>query len=385
MNPSLVARYLFRNLAVSTLIATVLVSLVTWLIESLKFFELAINGGAPFSLFLEMVMLAMPPIVAVVLPIIFFVVIVFVYNKLTAESELIVLRALGLSQWRLAAPALLMGAIVALMVFVLNAFIGPWANERLKNLQDFSRSQFAGAPLNAGVFNEIGEKMTIYVHDRAPNGDLNGLMIYQEQSNGRPTTTVAKRGVVVEGERGPEIIVYHVIRQEVDPTTGRPRTTEFDRGTVDLQQVQEALAPRWKEPGMRTLPELLAGERGPEDKGYENAFRAEAHNRIASPIFALALAVLGLYTMLGGPFDRRGQSRRNLVGATLVLVVEGMSIGLADFARNHSIAVPLLYFASIVPIMAMLVLFARANDGMPPWRIWLGQALPRWALGWQPA
>ena len=47
MNPSLVSRYLFRNLAVSTIIATVMVSLVVWLIESLKFFEMAVNGGAP--------------------------------------------------------------------------------------------------------------------------------------------------------------------------------------------------------------------------------------------------------------------------------------------------------------------------------------------------
>ena len=97
MNPSLVARYLFRNLAVSTLDRDRCWSAwSTWLIESLKFFELAINGGAPLQpCSCEMVMLAMPPIVAVVLPIIFFVVIIFVYNKMTAESELIVLRALG--------------------------------------------------------------------------------------------------------------------------------------------------------------------------------------------------------------------------------------------------------------------------------------------------
>ena len=66
----------------------------------------AVNGGAPLSLFLTLVILTMPGIVAVVLPIILFVAVAFVYNKLTVESELIVLRALGLSQWRLAQPAL---------------------------------------------------------------------------------------------------------------------------------------------------------------------------------------------------------------------------------------------------------------------------------------
>jgi lipopolysaccharide export system permease protein len=362
-----------------------IVSLVAWLIESLKFFELAINGGAPVGLFLYLVLLAMPPIVAVVLPIIFFMVILFVYNKLTAESELIVLRALGLSQWRLAKPALALGAIVATFVFLLNAFVAPIANERLKRVQDVTRTQFAGAPLNAGVFNPIGDKMTVYVREREPNGDLAGILIYQEQANGRPTTTVAKRGVVVDGDRGPEIIVYDVSRQEVDPVTGRPRTTEFARGTVDLQQVAEALTARWKEPSERTLPELLAGPQGADDKGFDMAFRAEAHNRIGSPLFAMALAMVGLYTLLGGHFDRRGQSRRIIIGGVAVLLIQGASIGLANFARNHWVAIPLLYLAAIGPILVILVLFARANDGFLPWRQWLPRVLPRWAIFWQPA
>jgi lipopolysaccharide export system permease protein len=385
MNPTLVSRYLFRSLAVATLIATIIVSLVAWLIESLKFFELAINGGAPFGLFLWLVVLAMPPIVGVVLPIIFFAVIVFVYNKLTAESELIVLRALGLSQWRLANPALALGGIVAVTVFVLNGFLAPLANERMKTLQDISRTQFAGAPLNAGVFNAIGEKMTIYVRAREPNGDLRGILIYQEQSNGRPITTVAKRGVLAEGDHGPEIIVFGVSRQEVDPTTGRPRTTEFERGTVDLQQVQEEITARWKEPSERTLPELLAGEKSPNDAGFDGAFRAEANNRIASPLFSFALTLAGLYTLLGGRFDRRGQSSRILIGAVAVLLIEGVSIGLADFARNHAIAIPLLYLGALLPSAVTLVLFARANDGLQPWRKWLDCVLPRWVLQWRSA
>jgi lipopolysaccharide export system permease protein len=249
----------------------------------------------------------------------------------------------------------------------------------MKTLQDITRTQFAGAPLNAGVFNPIGDKMTIYVHDRKPNGDLQGLLIYQEQSNGRPTTTIAKRGVVVDGDHGPEIIVYDVSRQEVDLKTGRPRTTEFARGTVDLQQVAEALTARWKEPSERTLPELLTGSTAPEDAGFEMAFRAEASSRIASPLYAMALAMAALYTLLGGRFDRRGHSRRILAGAVSVLAIEGMSIGLANFARSHAVAIPLLYLAALIPLAAMVVLFAHANDGMPPWRRWLRGMTPDWA------
>jgi lipopolysaccharide export system permease protein len=129
------------------------------------------------------------------------------------------------------------------------------------------------------------------------------------------------------------------------------------------------------------LVELLAGESEAGDQGFANAFRAEAHNRIASPLFSCAVTLLGVYALLGGRFDRRGQSSRILAAGILVLAVEGMSIGLADLARNSWLAIPLLYLAALTPIAILLVLFARANDGLPPWRIWLRTVAPAWAMG----
>jgi lipopolysaccharide export system permease protein len=190
---------------------------------------------------------------------------------------------------------------------------------------------------------------------------------------------------VVEGEHGPEIVVYGISRQEVDPATGRTRTTEAERSTVDLQQVQEAFSPRWKEPSERTLTELFAGAKDKDDTGFESAFRAELHSRIGSPFFAMALTMIALYTLLGGHFDRRGQSRRIIFSAVAVLLIQGMSIGLANLARNYWGAIPLLYLAAIVPGGLMFILFARANDGFQPWKPWLERILPPWAVFWQPA
>lgn len=373
MNASLVGRYLFRNLAITTLVATLIASLVMWLITALKFFELAVNGGAPLSVFLTLVLLQMPGLVGVILPIILSLVIAFVYNKLTTESELIVLRALGLSQWRLARPALVLGAIVAAIVFTLNAFIAPMANEQLKSLLDMSRAQYNGVPLNAGAFNAINDKLTIYVNRREPNGDLRGILIYQDQANGKPVAIVAKRGVLAESDHGPEIVVYDGKRQEVDSKTGNAPFNEFKTGAVDLEQVQDELTKRWKEPSERTLPELLAGAIDDRDRGHDAAFRGEAHTRIASPLFSLALTGIALVTLLGGRFDRRGQSRRMLIGFLAVLGLEIASIGLSNLARNHGVAIPLLYLLAFLPAILTIIMFARANDGAPPWRRWLAQ------------
>ena len=82
---------------------------------------------------------------------------------------------------------------------------------------------------------------------------------------------------------------------------------------------------------------------------------------------------------------RRGQSRRIITGGVAVLLIQGASIGLANFARNHWVAIPMLYLAALIPVMVILVLFARANDGFQPWREWLARVLPSWSVFWQPA
>ena len=68
-----------------------------------------------------------------------------------------------------------------------------------------------------------------------------------------------------------------------------------------------------------------------------------------------------------------------------MLLIQGASIGLANFARNHYAAIPLLYFAALAPGVVLIVLFARANDGFQPWREWLTRTLPPWAAFWQTA
>lgn len=373
MNASLIDRYLFRYLTITTIVATLIISVVIWLIQALKFFEIAVNGGAPMGLFITLVLLNMPGIVTVVLPIILALVIAFVYNKLTVESELVVLRAAGLSQWRLARPAVMLGGIVAISVFLLNSFVAPLANERLKTLLDISRAQYSGVPINSGGFNALSDDLTIYVRQRDPNGDLRGILIYRNQDDGRPVALAAKRGVLAEGKNGPEIVLYDVKRQEVDIRTGDAPFNEARTASIDLGQIRDTFAKRWKEPPERTLIELFSKSDDERDIGQDAAFLAEANMRIASPFFALSLTAVALLALLGGHFDRRGQSRRIMLGAVGVILIQMAAIGLGSLSRRHGFVIPLLYLAGIVPIVITLAWFDRADKGMPPWREWLVQ------------
>ena len=78
------------------LFVTLTVSFAVWLTESIHFLQLAVSGGASVGTFIEIVMLSLPNFISVVLPIGLLSIIIFVYNRMIMESELVVMRAAGL-------------------------------------------------------------------------------------------------------------------------------------------------------------------------------------------------------------------------------------------------------------------------------------------------
>ena len=106
--------YLFRHLAVATVFVTAGLTLVIWLTQSLRLLEIVVDGGAPIYLFLQLMLVTLPTFLSIVLPIGLMAAVLFTYNRLTMDSELVVMRAAGVGPWGLAKPAVLL----ALMIFV---------------------------------------------------------------------------------------------------------------------------------------------------------------------------------------------------------------------------------------------------------------------------
>ncbi len=95
-------RYVFRQLLIALLAATSALVALIWLTQSLRFVELVVNRGLSLWVFLQLTGLLIPNFVAVILPITTFVVVQFVYGRLSGDRELTVMRAAGMSPIALA-------------------------------------------------------------------------------------------------------------------------------------------------------------------------------------------------------------------------------------------------------------------------------------------
>ena len=135
-------RYIFRQLFATTLFVAIALTGVVWLTQSLRFVEMIVNRGLSASLFLYFTMLLLPSFLAIILPVALFVAVVFTYNRLLVDSELVVLRAGGYSQYSLARPAMTLTLIVMLVCSALTLYFMPASYREFKDLQYTLRNSY---------------------------------------------------------------------------------------------------------------------------------------------------------------------------------------------------------------------------------------------------
>jgi lipopolysaccharide export system permease protein len=367
-------RYMFRQAILVMLSVCLVLSFAVWLLQALRLIDLIVNRGLSVGIFLHLAILIMPRFIDVVLPIAVFAAILFVYNKLIAESELVVMRAAGVSPLSLARPALITGAIGTAVLFALTLYLLPAANRSFKDLQFEIRNRFASVLIQDGVFNTLSDRLMVYVKSRDENGELIGILIYDNREPGKPVTVFAERGAIANSPEGPRLLMVNGTRQQRNISNGHLSVLRFDQYTLELSELSDVPGARDRQVDERHTTDLIAALRTDQAPDARRAILGELNMRLAGPLSALAMAVLPLACLLTGEFNRRGQARRILLAVLLAMAIEIVDIGLKNLAARSTDALPLIYVNLALPLIISL------------WLLWRESApRPRSRLGFVPA
>lgn len=356
-------RYLMKNLLWATLFTAVSLAAVIMLTQSLRFLDLIINSGASSFSFFALTFLAMPRFFEVILPIALMIGVVFIYNRMNSDSELVVMRASGFSPLRLSRPALSLAIVITALVFVITAWIAPVALSKMQLMRVTIKAQYSALLLRDGIFNQVGNDLTVYIHDRGDNGEMRGLLIHDTRENANmPVTIIAKRGQIVSDADAQQVVVYDGSRQEYNPQTGALSRLDFARYSLDLPEAAP-VRQRWREPDERTLFELL--NPGPEVQGNEKRaweFMVEANRRVVSPFLTITFTLTALCCLLLGGVNRRGLVWR-IVGASFcVIALQGLYLVAYNLAKEGIFGLALMYILVFAPLFAAWYLLTPASE-----------------------
>lgn len=307
-------RYLFVHLVWPTVVITASLTAIVWLTQILKYLDFILSRGLSIGDFLYLTGLMLPSLLLMLVPVSLCIAVIFTYNRLTVESELIVLNAVGVSKWQLAKPALRLGFLCAGLCYALALYVMPLANEKFQDIRVFFRDKYASVLLEEGVFSTPMDGVTVFVRERDSKNNLFGILMYDSRDPTQVVTVIADRGRLEQGSSGPRFYLQQGMRQQL--REGKVSWLAFDDYAIDIA-FYGADVERKRNPDERTIGELFNTAGLTEKQAL--AYRAEAHQRLTWPALALGLPLFALAVLFSGEFNRRGQWRR-IVAASIGMV-----------------------------------------------------------------
>lgn len=143
------------------------------------------ESGLMMGVALQVLFLKMPEFIVLAFPMSMLLATLMAYSRLSGDSELIALRSIGVSLYRLIIPALVLAVLVTIITFMFNNFLAPMSNYQAavtlekalsKEKPDFKENNII-YPEYKKVEREDGRRETVL-----------SRLFYAEQFNGREMT-----------------------------------------------------------------------------------------------------------------------------------------------------------------------------------------------------
>lgn len=185
--------YILKECLVPFILSLVLLTCVFLLGNLIQLANMVINKGVSLVTIGRVFCLMIPVLLGYTIPIACLIAVILGFSRLSADNEIIALRAGGVHLGRVLVPILVLGVIISLGTLLLNERVIPYAHhEQRKALKNLG-TQNPTAMLEAGLFITAFKGQILFIH-KIDGNKLYNVNIYQPQPNGPTRTIIAKRG-----------------------------------------------------------------------------------------------------------------------------------------------------------------------------------------------
>ena len=347
---TLIERYLFKNAFLAAFVTLTVLASVVWLSQAVREFDLVTTKGQSLIIFLTVTGLSFPSLIAIIAPVALFISVLYTLNRLNGDSELIVMSAAGLSPLGILRPFLILSLIISLLVAVLTLWIMPQSFMILRDVVTKIRADVVSNIVREGQFTQLDKG--IIFHFREKSGPaLMGIFIQDRRDPERTAIYVAERGQTLEANGQSYLLLENGSVQRENKINPIPQIVTFQRYAFDLSQFASDAQSVYAKPRERTTWQLL---NMPDSENLNptqiGRIKAELHDRITSPIYALAFGMIGFAALGVARTTRQGRGLAMAAAVAGVVTLRIASFALSSLMIRFPVLTPLAY---IMPLSAL--------------------------------
>lgn len=301
-------RYIFYDTIRTLLIIIATLSVLSLLAQGLAYTEIIRENQQSITIYLKIISLGAPKVIALLFPITLFVAAIWTINRVQKDAEIMVVRATGMTDWQLASPVIRIAIILVIAHLALNLWGQPAAQRELRETLLDARTDLATTIIKQGQFTSNGN-LTFYTTEKnGPN--LKDLYISDASDPAAIVDYFARsaRFAIVDG--APAFIMTDAQSLQIDQY-GQLSRLDLDQYKFDLRALATEETDTVLKASDRYLPELIwLDPTNYVDAQSKDQFTAEIHNRLTTPLLNIAMALLAISAILGGDYSKLGYGRR---------------------------------------------------------------------------
>jgi LPS export ABC transporter permease LptG/LPS export ABC transporter permease LptF len=325
-------RIFYREITGPCLIALLILTFVVFTREFGRLAEMLIRRNADAMMVAQIVLFILPSVLIFSIPFAFLIGTLIGFSRLSGDSEIIAMRASGVSVWQMLKPVLKVATLVALITAAFTCSLLPRGNWNLRLLTHELGFKPLQSEIKARVFNEQIPNTILYVEDIDLRTSIwKGVFVHTSSSNAQKRTILASRGDLITSEDGRRLQLHledGTVYDTNDVTPERDSMTRFGTQDVLLQLPEmEAAFSKPKRPKDKTIVELW-NDRDRGKVADRNANNVEMYGRISLPLAALVFGVLAVTLGISRAKSGRGY------GFVVSIVIAFSYFVMFDMGRN---------------------------------------------------
>ncbi len=361
----LAMKYIIFELLPIFLLGVTIFVLVLVMFQSFQLSEYVIIHGAKLSVTLLMILYTALGFLPILLPIALMFAVLLTYGRMSGDSEIVAFKALGLSQFHLLLPALVLGALISFFSLQVSFRLAPWGNLQLNSLLTKLAQTRPAVTIREGVFSEGAFDLVIYASKvDSAQGLLKKVFIFDERDSNSPLTIISKEGELVSNATDVGQEAELRLQNGSVHKYGKEFYTKIDFQTYgiklfDPNQIKEKkIGPEAMDMGQ--LHEAIK-QLDPKDDESIN-FVLEWHRRWALSATCIILALVGF--SLGTVTNRRAARSGSMVICISALVIYwAIYVGFESLIRTGKIPPPIgAWVANLIFLIFGIYQYRRSRE-----------------------
>jgi LPS export ABC transporter permease LptF/LPS export ABC transporter permease LptG len=354
-------RYIVREIFRHAFLGLVVFTFVFFVPQLVRLMALFVRHSGSGSQILQLFLCIFPGVFTFTIPMAVLIGVLLGLGRMSADSEIIALTALGIGRQRILLPVGVLALTGALATMVMTLWLGPVALRTFRTLEaDLIASQVS-FQVQPRVFDERFPRLVLYINDVSASGtQWHGVFLAEAAGENGSRVTLAENAIVIaEPKQG---------KLELHLQGGT--THEFSRADPDHYSVTAFGQSDWpiEVSGLvPTRPRQLSNPERPlrelaQDKtaGWREA-RVEMHRRFAFPVACFAFALIAV--PLGAQPRRGGRAAGSLIAVVLIASYYLLLILGAGMARAGTVSPGIgMWIGDLVLALAGVVLLPRMEQ-----------------------